>query len=110
VYRKGVEGKRIVTTSLAWALAGMALAVLLSVSAHLRSRTDSPNYFAQEVYGMDCGAHRRWAIVGFAFTLVFAVAALVPAVPSIPVFAAFTVTAILYAASFARGATEEEET
>lgn len=89
-----------------WALAGLALALALSVTALTRARSARGAYYEGEVYGMDAAAHRRWAGVSALFAGAFLVSAFVPAIPAVAVFAPFTLFALLYGASFVRGADE----
>ncbi len=54
-------------------------------------------------------SHRAYAAGALLFVALFAAALRYPALPAVPLFGAFAVVAILYGASFLRGATGEDE-
>jgi hypothetical protein len=90
-----------------WSVAGLVLAVALSVVAWRRSAATA-GYYDGQVYGMTPGIHRRYAAIGIAFAAVFAiVACLRLETAGIVALAIFTPLVIFYATSFARGADDE---
>ena len=92
----------------AWAWIGAALAVLAAFVALVRARATRRTFYESEIYGLGVRSHVRFAFVSAAFAVVFLLAAFVPAIPPVPILALYSVVLILYAASFARGATEPE--
>ncbi len=74
-----------------------------------RSRANAGSSYQEATYGMTARSHRRFALVSGFFALVFVAGIFWETVPTLPLFALFTVLAILYAASFVRGATGEDE-
>ena len=91
-----------------WAWTGAALAVLAAFVALVRARATRRTVYESEIYGLGARSHARFALVSAAFAVVFLLAAFVPAIPPVPILALYSVVLILYAASFARGATEAE--
>ena len=102
-----------------WLWSGFALSLVLAALAWWRSRASAPTFYEGEVYGMDPGAHRKYAL-GFALgAVLFLVApAFLGLLRPVPppwgwwpeiLFAFLVLTAILYGATFARGASGEDE-
>jgi hypothetical protein len=90
-----------------WSLAGLILAIALSAIAWRRSAATA-GYYDGQVYGMTPAIHRRYAAIGVAFALVFALAASMRfETTGIVALAVFTPLAIFYATSFLRGADDE---
>ncbi|HEY8313338.1 MAG TPA: hypothetical protein VIG51_04110 [Candidatus Baltobacteraceae bacterium] len=92
-----------------WHLIGGFAALALTVVAWQRSRTPSSGFYERDVYAMTARTHRTYAVVNLAFAAVFFAAIPLHAIPVVPLLAVFTVIAILYLASFVRGATGEDE-
>ena len=92
-----------------YAAAGLAGSLTLAVLAWLRSTATSRNAYA-DGYGMTAATHRRYAIAGALFAVVFGVLATAGR-GSLAAFALapFVVVALLYAASFVRGFSETED-
>jgi hypothetical protein len=61
------------------------------------------------VYGTTREGHLRFTLASAAFVAAFTVCAFMPKVPPVPILAVYTVLLILYAATFVRGATGEDE-
>lgn len=94
---------------MAYTLAGLLLSLGLAAIAWRRSRTGG-GFYESEVYAMDRAAHRRYAAVGLAFALIFAVAyALKLATAGIAALGLYAVVAVFYAASFLQGAADSDE-
>ena len=91
-----------------WTAAGIAASIALAVFAWRRSFARQANYYAEEIYGMTPLAHRRYAVTGIVLAMLFAVAYGVP-LPVVPLLAVLAVVWILYAASFVRGFSGEDE-
>jgi hypothetical protein len=92
-----------------WSLTGLALALLCAFIAWRASRR-SGGFYAREVYGMEIPHHRRYAITFLAFAGFFAAAALARAdVAGQAALALYAVVAVLYGASFLRGASDDAE-
>lgn len=92
-----------------WTIAGLILALLGATLATARGRTARSGSFESAMYEMTNASHRRFAIVSLAFAGFFALAIALPVLPSFPILAAYVVFFILYASSFIRGATGEDE-
>ncbi|HEY8297049.1 MAG TPA: hypothetical protein VIG32_03395 [Candidatus Baltobacteraceae bacterium] len=92
-----------------WSLIGLVLALAIATLAWLRGRTLNATFYERDVYGMGASVHRRYAAASLIFALAFAAGVALPAVPAVPLLAVYTVVAILYLASFVRGATGEDE-
>jgi hypothetical protein len=92
-----------------WSLIGAILALAVSAVAWQRSRAKSRTFYEHDVYGMTPSTHRRYALASAGFAIVFIAGSLWPHVPTVPLLAAYTVVAILYFASFVRGASGEDE-
>jgi hypothetical protein len=95
-----------------WAWLGLGCSVLGATCALGRSRSRTPSFYESEVYGMTRTSHLRFALLSLAFAIAFAgvaVAALFPTSVPIALLAFYAVPAILYGASFVRGATGEDE-
>ena len=86
-------------------LAGLGLAFL----AWRRSIRPAGNVFERDVYGMSASTHRAYAAAGFGFAALFAAGIFWSVVPTVPILAVYSVIAILYGASFVRGASGEDE-
>jgi len=106
-----------------WVWSGLVLCLGLAGLAWWRSRAKAQTYYEAEVYGMDAAAHRKYGIFFWALALVFLVQLAIPGpyhannplsqlrsdlvnALALPVAA---VAAILYGASFVRGASGEDE-
>lgn len=90
-----------------WSLGGCALALAVAATAWRRSRV-AGGYYDGETYGMDRRAHLRYAAISLAFALYFAATyGAHEAAAGIAGLALYALVAILYAASFLRGASDE---
>jgi hypothetical protein len=92
-----------------WFLIGILMALGGAGLGLARSRTDRPGYYESEVYTLSAISHRRFATASLAFVAAFALLGAFPILPLFPVFAAYVILAVLYIASFARGAQGEDE-
>lgn len=92
-----------------WNLIGLAASLGLALLAWRRVSRDTGNPFQRDFYAMGSGEHRGYAVAGLGFAALFAAGLMWSAVPTIPILAVFTVAAILYGASFVRGASGEDE-
>ena len=89
-----------------WNAIGIFLTVALAAFAWHQSRSHS--FYAADVYGMTTRSHRRFALLALAFTAGFFLAIAWPLL-TVPLLALFTIAAVLYATSFARGYADEDE-
>jgi hypothetical protein len=90
------------------ASAGLVLALIVAGFAGWRSRRTSRNYYETHIYGMTPQTHVRYAAVSLLFTALFASAFFASFVPVVPLLAAYTLVAIFYFSSFARGFSDEQ--
>lgn len=91
-----------------WALLGLILSAVGCAIA-VRAAGRGGNSYASEVYGMNPQSHRRFAVACAVFAALFALAAIWPRIPAVPVLAVFVLILILYASSFLRGYADEGE-
>jgi len=90
-----------------WSLTGFAIAALVGTIAWRRGRSPG-GFYDREVYGMDCAAHRRYAVASFVFAAYFAaVYARGLDTAAIAGLAVYALIALLYGTSFLRGASDE---
>lgn len=89
-------------------LFGSAIGLVVAWQAYRAARQGGAFYDC-EVYGMTPVMHLRVGRTAVVVAVVFGVAAFLPWFPSTPIVAIETVLAILYLASFARGASHEDE-
>ena len=102
-----------------WAAFGIVLSLGLALAAFARSRASAGTYYEEHVYGMDAAAHRRYAWLFGALGAYFAVDLGFRGRGSVPMafgasaetvaLASLILAAILYGATFLRGATGEDE-
>ena len=92
-----------------WSLIGAIAAFVVSAVAWQRSRASTSTFYERDVYDMTPAIHRRYALASLVFTMLFIAGAVWPRVPAVPLLAVYAVIAILYLASFVRGATGEDE-
>ena len=91
-----------------WSLAGILLAVALAGAAWNRSR-GSGGFYDESVYGMTGATHRRYAVAGGAFAILFAAIALTHSdAILIPTYAAFVLLVVFYGTSFLRGFSDDD--
>jgi len=95
------------TTAALYALLGLALSLGGCALALWRSRAPR-SFYAAEVYHMTRRSHRRFAALSAAFGVGFGLALRWPAA-NLPLLAVYTLLLILYASSFARGFSGEDE-
>lgn len=92
-----------------WALIGVGSALLGAVLALWRSKSRAASFYEHEVYGMTHASHLRFAQISSAFAIAFTLCVFMPKLPAVAFLAAYSVLLILYAATFVRGATGEDE-
>ncbi len=90
-----------------YALLGLALSAAGIVLALSRGRA-ARSFYATDVYHMTSRTHRRFALVSAACALGF-IAALRWTAIGIPLLGGYTLLIVLYASSFARGFTGDDE-
>ena len=91
-----------------WNVIGLALALVVAFSAW-RASLARGGYYDAEAYGMTPSAHRRYALTSLAFGGYFAATlALHQETAGIAGLALYAVVAVLYGASFLRGASHDE--
>jgi Ca2+/H+ antiporter len=91
-----------------WSIGGALAAVIIAVSAFVRSRSPG-GYYDTEVYGMTPAAHRRYATIACIFAIFF-VATIVLRARSVAFagLAAFAIFAVFYLTSFLRGFSDDD--
>jgi hypothetical protein len=90
-----------------YAILGLLLSLCGTGFALMRGR--APNsFYAADVYHMTPRSHRRFAVVSSAFGVGFLLALRWPVLNS-PLLAIYTLLIVLYASSFARGFSGEDE-
>lgn len=92
-----------------WHLIGLAASLGLAVLAWRRDPQRSGNPFERDVYGMERRTHQAYALAWLGFAGLFAAGLVWSNLPAVPILAVFAVLAILYCASFVRGASGEDE-
>lgn len=92
-----------------WNLIGFLASLGLALLAWRLSSRPAGNVFESDVYGMSSRTHRAYAAAGLGFAVLFAAGIFRREVPTVPILAAYTVIAVLYGASFIRGASGEDE-
>ncbi|MDQ6932231.1 MAG: hypothetical protein M3160_03540 [Candidatus Eremiobacteraeota bacterium] len=92
-----------------WNWIGAALAGSCTLLALRQARLPSASFYEMMVYGMSAHSHCRFALLSASFTLVFLAGNVWARLPTLPLLGLYTVLAILYGASFVRGATGEDE-
>jgi hypothetical protein len=94
---------------MAYTIAGLLLALGITVAATLSSRS-APGFYAGQWYGMNAVAHRRYAAVSLAFAVFFALAYAYGSVAAGTAgLALYAVIAVFYLSSFLRGASDRDE-
>jgi hypothetical protein len=91
-----------------WVVSGLVLSIVLALVAWTRSKAGSGTYYESQVYGMGPAAHRGYGLAFAALAAVLMLALMWPAM-ALPALAVFAVVAILYGATFLRGASGEDE-
>jgi hypothetical protein len=91
-----------------WAAIGLALSAFTAIFAFYRAEFVRANYYAAEVYGMTAAIHRRYALTSLGFAAAFCASFVAPVIPTVPLLAVYTLVAIFYFSSFARGFSDEE--
>lgn len=92
-----------------WAWIGLGCAAVGAALALRHARTGTGSFYEREVYAMTRVSHMRFVMVSAAFAGAFAIVLLFHSPAAVPVLAVYTVLLLLYGASFARGATGEDE-
>jgi hypothetical protein len=95
------------STAALYAVLGLTLSLAGAGLALWRSRGPR-SFYAADVYHMTRRSHRRFAALSAAFAAGFLLALRWPVV-NIPLLAVYTLLLILYASSFARGFSGEDE-
>lgn len=97
------------STAIVYALAGLALSVTGGLIALNRSRARAArSFYAVDVYHMTVRSHRRFALLSGVFAVGFFAALRWP-VLDVPLLAVYVLALVLYASSFARGYSGEDE-
>jgi len=96
-------------SSLMWGAIGLGCAACMTVLAMAAGARSRRSFYEHDVYGMSPVTHRAYAAAALAFVALFAACLRYPVLPTVPFLGAFAVLAILYGASFVRGATGEDE-
>lgn len=89
-----------------WGLAGLLLAAGLAVLAWLLAKRADPE---RNFYGLDGATHGRYAAVFAALALACGAALFMPVPVLYVLLGGLVPAAVFYGASFARGATDEDE-
>jgi len=91
-----------------WNVAGLLLALAITAIAWRKSLTPG-SFYDEGVYGMTPGVHRGYAYVSLAFAVFFTgMLAFKQENAGIAALAGFALVAVLYGASFLRGAESDE--
>jgi hypothetical protein len=88
---------------------GAVMAALGAILAYRNARVSTTSFYANQVYNITANGHLRFAIASAIIAFVFVLGRLFFDVISVPLLALYAVLAILYGASFVRGATGEDE-
>jgi hypothetical protein len=88
---------------------GAIAAALGAILAYRNARSSTASFYANQVYNMTARGHLRFAIASAIIALLFLIGTLFFNVITVPLLALYAVLAILYGASFVRGATGEDE-
>jgi hypothetical protein len=94
-------------TAVVYTLLGLGLSIAGGVLALTRGRAPR-SFYATDVYHMTMRSHRRFALLSAAFASGFLMALFWP-VLAIPLLAVYTLLLVIYASSFARGFSGEDE-
>jgi hypothetical protein len=93
-----------------WNVIGVVAALAVGTLAWRKSRAAAGGFYDEHVYGMAPAVHHRYALVSLAFAAFFGVTlALHATIAGIAGLAVYALIAILYASSFARGASDYHE-
>ncbi len=92
-----------------WNWIGAAVAGFCALLALRRAHRPCGSFYEVTVYAMSARSHCRFALLSATFTMVFLLGNVWARLPTLPLLAIYTVFAILYGASFVRGATGEDE-
>ncbi len=92
-----------------WNLIGLLASLAIAAIAARRSR-ERGGFYDRDVYAMTPAMHRRYALVSLAFAAFFALTfALRQESAGVAGLALYATIAVLYAASFLRGAADADE-
>jgi len=91
-----------------WVVSGLVLSVVLALVAWTRSKAASGTYYESQVYGMGPRAHQGYGLA-FAILAIALLGAIMWSPLALPVLAILALIAILYGATFLRGASGEDE-
>jgi len=85
------------------------MAALGAILAYRNARVSTTSFYANQVYTITARDHLRFAVASTIVAFVFVFSRLFFDVITVPLLALYAVLAILYGASFVRGATGEDE-
>ena len=88
---------------------GVIIAAIGAVLAYRNARVTSRSFYATQVYNVTARGHMRFAWTSLSCAIVFLIDRFFFNTIAIPLLALYAVLAILYGASFVRGATGEDE-
>lgn len=88
---------------------GAVMAALGAILAFRNARVSTRSFYANQVYNVTPHGHLRFAVASAIVAFIFVLGQLFFDVISVPLLALYAVLAILYGASFVRGATGEDE-
>jgi len=91
-----------------WVVSGLVLSIVLALVAWTRSRAASGTYYESQVYAMGSKAHQGYGLAFIVLAVAMLGAIMWPPL-ALPAVASFTLVAILYGATFLRGASGEDE-
>lgn len=92
-----------------WVWSGLVVGLGLAGVAWWRSRARASTFYEEDVYGMDAAAHLRWAGLFVLLALAAAITAAWAPSLAVPLLAVLALGAVLYGATFLRGASGEDE-
>ncbi len=95
-------------TAVVYALVGLGLSLAGGALALGRARVPRASFYAAEVYHMTARSHRRFAALSAVFAGGFLLALRWPILDT-PLLAVYTLLLVIYASSFARGFSGEDE-
>jgi hypothetical protein len=92
--------------ALTYAILGLCASIGGAITALIRAGRQS--FYAATVYHMTTRSHRRFALLSAAFAVGF-IGALRWPVLNLPLLAVYTLALVLYASSFARGFSDDDD-
>jgi len=91
-----------------WVVSGLVLSVVLALVAWARSKAAPRTYYESQMYGMGSRAHQGYCLA-FVLLAIGLLGAIMWPPLALPALAVFALIAILYGATFLRGASGEDE-